>query len=54
MLPYSLNAICNMQFENIANFAKEMLSGLDNLNRAIEVSDKINLEDKNIDINTFI
>ena len=37
----------------IANFAKEMLSGLDNLNRAIEVSDKINLEDKNIDINTI-
>ncbi|MDC3143969.1 nucleotide exchange factor GrpE [Pelagibacteraceae bacterium] len=36
----------------ISNFAKEMLTVLDNLNRALEVSDKINIEDKNIDNNT--
>mgnify|MGYP001310163193 FL=1 len=36
----------------ISNFAKEMLTVLDNLNRALEVSDKINIEDKNVDNNT--
>ena len=36
----------------ISNFAKEMLSVLDNLQRAIEVSEKIDIEDKNIDSNT--
>ena len=36
----------------ISNFAKEMLAVLDNLNRALEVSDKINTEDENIDNNT--
>ena len=36
----------------ISNFAKEMLAVLDNLNRALEVSDKINIEDKNVDNNT--
>ena len=29
-----------------------MLAVLDNLNRALEVSDKINIEDKNVDNNT--
>ena len=36
----------------ISNFAKEMLSVLDNLQRAIEVSEKIDIEDKSIDSNT--
>ena len=36
----------------ISNFAKEMLSVLDNLQRAMEVSEKIDIEDKNIDSNT--
>ena len=36
----------------ISNFAKEMLSVLDNLQRAMEVSEKIDMEDKNIDSNT--
>ena len=36
----------------ISNFAKEMLSVLDNLQRAMEVSEKIDVEDKNIDSNT--
>lgn len=36
----------------ISNFAKEMLVVLDNLNRALEVSDKINIEDENVDNNT--
>ena len=37
----------------ISNFAKEMLSVLDNLQRAIEVSSKINIEDDKIDKNTL-
>ena len=37
----------------ISNFAKEMLSVLDNLQRAIEVSSKINTEDNKIDKNTL-
>ena len=37
----------------ISNFAKEMLSVLDNLQRAIEVSSKINTEDDKIDNNTL-
>ena len=37
----------------ISNFAKEMLSVLDNLQRAIEVSSKINTEDEKIDKNTL-
>jgi len=37
----------------ISNFAKEMLSVLDNLQRAIEVSNKINTEDDKIDKNTL-
>ena len=37
----------------ISNFAKEMLSVLDNLQRAIEVSSKINTEDDKIDKNTL-
>jgi molecular chaperone GrpE len=36
----------------ISNFAKEMLSVLDNLQRAMEVSGKIDIEDKSIDSNT--
>ena len=36
----------------ISNFAKEMLSVLDNLQRAMEVSEKIDIEDKSIDANT--
>ena len=36
----------------ISNFAKEMLSVLDNLQRAMEVSEKIDIEDKSIDSNT--
>ena len=36
----------------ISNFAKEMLAVLDNLQRAIEVSEKIDIEDKDIDTNT--
>ena len=36
----------------ISNFAKEMLAVLDNLQRAIEVSEKIDIENKNIDTNT--
>ena len=36
----------------ISTFAKEMLSVLDNLQRAMEVSEKIDIEDKNIDSNT--
>jgi len=36
----------------ISNFAKEMLSVLDNLQRAMEVSEKIDIEDENIDSNT--
>ena len=36
----------------ISNFAKEMLLVLDNLNRALEVSDKINIEDENVDNDT--
>ena len=36
----------------ISNFAKEMLSVLDNLQRAMEVSEKIDIEDKKIDSNT--
>ena len=36
----------------ISNFAKEMLSVLDNLQRAMEVSEKIDIENKNIDSNT--
>ena len=36
----------------ISNFAKEMLSVLDNLQRAIEVSSKIDTEDDKIDKNT--
>jgi len=37
----------------ISNFAKEMLSVLDNLQRAIEVSGKIDTEDDKIDKNTL-
>ena len=37
----------------ISNFAKEMLSVLDNLHRAIEVSSKIDTEDDKIDKNTL-
>ena len=37
----------------ISNFAKEMLSVLDNLQRAIEVSSKIETEDDKIDKNTL-
>ena len=37
----------------ISNFAKEMLSVLDNLQRAIEVSGKIDREDDKIDKNTL-
>ena len=37
----------------ISNFAKEMLSVLDNLQRAIEVSSKIDIEDDKIDKNTL-
>ena len=37
----------------ISNFAKEMLSVLDNLQRAIEVSSRINTEDDKIDKNTL-
>jgi molecular chaperone GrpE len=37
----------------VSNFAKEMLSVLDNLQRAIEVSSKINTEDDKIDKNTL-
>ena len=37
----------------ISNFAKEMLSVLDNLQRAIEVSSKIDIEDDKIDKNTI-
>ena len=37
----------------ISNFAKEMLSVLDNLQRAIEVSSKINTENDKIDKNTL-
>ena len=36
----------------ISNFAKEMLSVLDNLQSAMEVSEKIDIEDKSIDSNT--
>ena len=36
----------------ISNFAKEMLSVLDNLQRAMKVSEKIDIEDKSIDSNT--
>ena len=36
----------------ISNFAKEMLSVLDNLNRALEVSDKIDVDSKDVDSNT--
>ena len=36
----------------ISNFAKEMLSVLDNLQRALEVSNKINIENKDSDNNT--
>ena len=36
----------------ISNFAKEMLSVLDNLQRALEVSNKIDIENKDIDNNT--
>ena len=36
----------------ISNFAKEMLAVLDNLQRAIEVSEKIDIENKDIDSNT--
>jgi len=36
----------------ISNFAKEMLSVLDNLQRAIGVSEKIDIEDRDIDTNT--
>ena len=36
----------------ISNFAKEMLAVLDNLQRAIEVSEKIDIENKDIDTNT--
>ena len=42
----------NLSAYVISNFAKEMLSVLDNLQRAIDVSDKIDLENKNIDSNT--
>ena len=42
----------NLSTYVISNFAKEMLTVLDNLNRALEVSDKINVEDENIDNNT--
>jgi molecular chaperone GrpE len=37
----------------ISNFAKEMLSVLDNLHRAIEVSSKIDTKDDKIDKNTL-
>ena len=37
----------------ISNFAKEMLSVLDNLQRAIEVSSKIDTEDDKVDKNTL-
>jgi molecular chaperone GrpE len=37
----------------ISNFAKEMLSVLDNLHRAIEVSSKIDTKDEKIDKNTL-
>ena len=37
----------------VSNFAKEMLSVLDNLQRAIEVSSKIDTEDDKIDKNTL-
>ena len=36
----------------ISNFAKEMLSVLDNLQRALEVSNKIDIENKDVDNNT--
>ncbi len=36
----------------ISNFAKEMLSVLDNLNRALEVSNKIDIDSKDVDSNT--
>ncbi|MDA9591732.1 nucleotide exchange factor GrpE [Pelagibacteraceae bacterium] len=36
----------------ISNFAKEMLAVLDNLQRAIGVSEKIDIEDNDIDSNT--
>ena len=36
----------------ISNFAKEMLSVLDNLQRALKVSNKIDIENKDIDNNT--
>ena len=36
----------------ISNFAKEMLSVLDNLQRALEVSNKIDIEKKDIDNNS--
>ena len=36
----------------ISNFAREMLAVLDNLQRAIEVSEKIDTENKDIDTNT--
>ena len=34
------------------HFKKCLLAVLDNLNRALEVSDKINIEDENVDNNT--
>ena len=37
----------------ISNFAKEMLSVLDNLQRAVEVSSKIDTEDDKVDKNTL-
>ena len=37
----------------ISNFAKEMLSVLDNLQRAVEVSSKIDKEDDKVDKNTL-
>ena len=37
----------------ISNFAKEMLSVLDNLQRAVEVSSKIDIEDDKVDKNTL-
>jgi molecular chaperone GrpE len=43
----------NLSTYIISNFAKEMLSVLDNLQRAIEVSSKINTEDDKIDKNTL-
>ena len=42
----------NLSVYVISNFAKEMLSVLDNLQRALEVSNKIDIENKDIDNNT--